>query len=729
VNEILKNTSSLKADWQERIVLTITAAIGIALSTGMIAALLYLVIAFGSLIASPTAYAQAAPPPAGVQLQAGIEKENVDGDLNSAIGIYQKIAADPAAPRDLRAKALLRLAGCEEKLGKQAKQVYEQIVREYSDQPAAAQARTRLAAIRQQEHPAPPITMTARRIEWAKLGNMGPGDTDGERATFIDGAGDLFYGDVTGHNRRLVFKNEPNSPDPGWCATQDFSMVALTLPATANHPQLLAVVKIDGTGYRELIRDDQGRIFGSNLVQVDVSWSWDNRYLVLTTRPQGEGSRLIVVDASNGSHRELARSDSDWLSGVGFSPDGRFIAYEATPTKPKNGTNRVYIAPVRGGEPHLAKEGPQRDRGEFYLFKGWTADGRYLITIETRQGKSALHLLPMKDGVPTGPSEFVRFGDFDEAHTTVSGALVYRDRAATATDVDAYLASLDSTGHIGGWRSLDLWAGNGKYKAPRPSFSPDGSQIAYRASDADPKKNDLILLDLSTGKPRVIYQSPDGTLFCQYSSKEPKVFCTLTGPDGGNRTDLFSVDDKTGAVEKIASVRGSKGIFSNSDDVGTFYFADLADDKDNQITRWDLNTQQEFLVVPGPQVGGIFEGPSFDGRWLLRTVDGDSLAVRPVSGGDWKVLVAGVKGLWTNCETTHDGNWAFYSVYDSAGKPALFRVATTGGASERVGDLPNAIFRYFLTLSADGRQILAANWGPQKYDLWVLENFEPPVKK
>ena len=61
--------------------------------------------------------------------------------------IYQKIAADTSAPRDVRAKALLRLAGCDEKLGKQAKQVYEQIVHDYADQPAAAQARNRLSIV------------------------------------------------------------------------------------------------------------------------------------------------------------------------------------------------------------------------------------------------------------------------------------------------------------------------------------------------------------------------------------------------------------------------------------------------------------------------------------------------------------------------------------------------------------------------------------------------------
>jgi len=75
-------------------------------------------------IPSVTAFAQS--PTAGVRLEAGIAKEEVDGDLKAAMEIYQKVAEDQSAGRDTRSKALLRLAGCHEKLGGKAKQVYEQ---------------------------------------------------------------------------------------------------------------------------------------------------------------------------------------------------------------------------------------------------------------------------------------------------------------------------------------------------------------------------------------------------------------------------------------------------------------------------------------------------------------------------------------------------------------------------------------------------------------------------
>jgi hypothetical protein len=46
-------------------------------------------------------------------MQDAIKKEQVDGDLKAAIAIYQKVAGDGSAPRDLRAKALLSLFLCQ----------------------------------------------------------------------------------------------------------------------------------------------------------------------------------------------------------------------------------------------------------------------------------------------------------------------------------------------------------------------------------------------------------------------------------------------------------------------------------------------------------------------------------------------------------------------------------------------------------------------------------------
>lgn len=112
---------------------------------------------------SPSAFVQTRP---AVELEGAIAKEQVDGDLKTAIASYQKISGNSSTPRDVRAKALLHLENCYEKLGQQqSRKVYEQIVREFPDQVTATQARTRLAALTQADRSAELRELTERKIK------------------------------------------------------------------------------------------------------------------------------------------------------------------------------------------------------------------------------------------------------------------------------------------------------------------------------------------------------------------------------------------------------------------------------------------------------------------------------------------------------------------------------------------------------------------------------------
>src|SRR5437588_13080999 len=85
----------------------------------------------------------------GLKYQAAIQKEQAEGDLRGAMRLYESIASDGKATRPERARALIRLAECHEKLGeKNAVAVYQKVTREYADQEeAVARARARLGAL------------------------------------------------------------------------------------------------------------------------------------------------------------------------------------------------------------------------------------------------------------------------------------------------------------------------------------------------------------------------------------------------------------------------------------------------------------------------------------------------------------------------------------------------------------------------------------------------------
>ncbi len=71
--------------------------------------------------------------------QKGLIQEEGEGDLTKAIEIYNSLVNDINVDRSLRAKALLHVGICYEKLGNQnARRTYQKLISEYSDQEAIA---------------------------------------------------------------------------------------------------------------------------------------------------------------------------------------------------------------------------------------------------------------------------------------------------------------------------------------------------------------------------------------------------------------------------------------------------------------------------------------------------------------------------------------------------------------------------------------------------------------
>src|SRR5215208_1933902 len=156
--------------------------------------------------------------------KAAMNAELVEGDLRSAIEQYRKVAE--SAPRPLAAQALLRMAESYQKLGdREARAVYERIVRECGDQRDTAEAaRTRLSAFRSTA--SDPIVQTTRLV-WAGLDGSGLGtpSLDGRYLPFqIGETGDLAIRDlVAGTVRRLTNTG-------GWAASGDYSSRAVISP-------------------------------------------------------------------------------------------------------------------------------------------------------------------------------------------------------------------------------------------------------------------------------------------------------------------------------------------------------------------------------------------------------------------------------------------------------------------------------------------------------------------
>jgi hypothetical protein len=654
------------------------------------------------LIAGVVFAAAALAADSGAELfQKAVTQERAAGNLEEAIKLYQRVAKEFAADRPLAAKALVQAARCYEKLGQdKAVKIYEQVARDYSDQrELAATATARLAVLRQGERTAEPATMTQRKLEIP--GASGLVYTDGQRALYRDAAtGALVIGDLAGKNQRVVFKPKPGDRF-SFSPSRDLSVTAIDF--REQYPNsTLAVIRTDGTGYREIAAT--GTI-------MPPSWSWDNRYVLLSPRSPDGIFRLMRIAAADGSAQEMLRRDTV-IRASSFSPDGRFIAF----SEGGAGT-RTFVLPSQGGPPQLISDNA--------ILMDWTRDGRYLAVASPHSGATAMQLLPVKDGKPAGDPVFVRYGSFDTGFTTASGALLYTSFPTAAAIAADWIADLDPNGRPGSWTRLNI--GSSGYLWPVPTWSPDSSQIVWTVEREDTGQVGFVarLRNFATGKERDLYRGT-GMTVCIFAARHSNLFCSEVAADGAT-TNLFSIEVDSGRIEQLGTVRGRGFLRTEAlpNDQSLYFVRESP----GELTRWDIGTGLETVLEPTSTNLDLGVAPSPDGGWLKRFLKGN-IEIRPMAGGDWKALIplrAGGQTGWSP-----DGKWIFYHDKDPAGvgaveKDGLYRAATNGSGPERLGDFPSGNLRGTLRISPDGRKIIALVSGFDNYvpENWLLENFEP----
>jgi WD40 repeat protein len=621
--------------------------------------------------------------------QKAVTAERAAGNLEQAIKLYQRVATEFASDRALAAKALVAEARCYEKLGQDnAIKVYEQVTRDYADQrELAAAANARLTALRQ---PAPP-TMTQRKIEAPVGRGLGGLATDGQRAIYIDyGANALMIGDADGSHGRVIYKTKPGESFSRYLAlapSRDLSMVFFRLVASDGQVTN-AVIKTDGTGYRELF---QGYPYGA----IYPDWSWDNRYLLFSGVPTaaGEGPRrevtesglaavgggVVLVSVFDGKSREIARRGAavPWAA---FSPDGRFIAFSDAPAPTVAG--KTFVAPVQEGEPRLISDDA--------ALLDWTSDGRYLAVSSRRSGSEALYLLPVKDGQSAGNPVFVRYGSFRMGRSNPNGSLTYA--SIRNGGKAAFLTQLDSNGRLGEWKSLDLNIG-GNLGFWTVSWSPDSTQIAYGSSHDDSGQPGYAVRvrNIATGEDREVYRSAN-FLQCNWEIRRPNLFCI----------------ERSGAGTQALSVALDSG---HAETLGPFPIPPGASVE--QLAR------EKGIELPKDLPNG------FDRR--VRIVNRD-LEIRSSPDGEWKRLIRFNAAKAVTADVQYSSHGVFYQDKDAAGKKNLYRVSPDGGPPEQLGESPAALGGSDLDIiyvSPDGRRVLLEGVTGSAFDAWLLENFEP----
>jgi Tol biopolymer transport system component len=650
---------------------------------------------------------------ADVTLQRAIRAEALEGNLKGAIALYEKAIAEAKSDRATAAKALIRMAECQEKLGQaEARRSYERVVKEYADQKDAVQvARAKLSG--------GPSTRTphARLVLDEARDFTGTVTSDGRLVSFVDrmtrdiGIRDLVSGEVRMVTSKSAGGKDPLGTGETTAIAPDGKRVAFVWdawdPEAVKQKAFfqLRIVNSDGTGERTLRTS-------ARYIEIS-SWSADGHWLAtcvdVSDRETADPAHVSLFEAATGVERVLRTSSKWFKSNIRFSPDGKWISYQESgdPQRPA----AVYVLPTDGSatsEMEVARDARAM---------GWSPDGKSILFARDRQGASGLYSVPFTGGRVSGPAQPVysasNIGTL--LGITSTGTLLHR---LMNRQIDVWIGRLDSrTGLMGA--AVEQFPGDNVRSTMNDNglkFSPDGRQLAWFESP-----NRLRIRSVTGDQERSVTAAVTEIRRVEWAPDGNSLFVSGTGTDG--QRALYRIDAMTGESTMVTTkITSGWQPFAVSRDGKTIYYRTEA----GKISALSLESGGERIIHE-----------EFDRVPNLRvSPDGNQLAIR--SGGLLGVLdlASGqYKRLYTRGATDHNVMWALAWSEDSQRVMVIARDYRTaacqlwiypvdGGEPVRrplTGDMRG------LSLTPDG-SLAASVRGTTHPQVWVLENFLPAAR-
>jgi hypothetical protein len=567
-------------------------------------------------------------------LREAINKETIDGDCKAAIEQYKKVTV--GTDRALAAEALLRLAGCYQKLGDaQAREIYQRVVNQFRDVPDVASAAAKaLSAIPSRT----PTGITTAPIDT----HVGIGwvlSTDGKRA--VENASTaLALHDLTTVKSTTLLKTNPRGArvlglDLLW--SPDGRHVAYNWSPEGGGPPEVRFVSIE-TGEVTIVarRQASGRRFLRR---------WTTRNEIVWTLAQRD---LCVASANGGDERCSALPEG--LSFGDLSVDGSQLYLV--------GSERLVRLDRAGGTQTILM------RGFEVKWPHVSPDGRLLAFVSNRTGAWVLSVAAVTaDGlsqpvdltaVPPGAA-FNRFIQW-----TVDGTLRFDARMMTDNVYGLRLTGNAEQPNVKLERLV-----HGSAFGSNPLIAPDSRHVAYFGSGGINVMN----ADGSGERPLGVsgvplsWLSSDELVFLQDDDQEPLAVSIRTGTvrSLGHRAIMNAVPH-AGALNQdtfqYVGARNEIVVRRFTSDRATFLTKSAGGDE-----RALLEIALSSSGNPRTSVG--FWQISPQGDRLLYVREGGEVRVRTVGRDDDRVVVQTAVGY--SPSWTADGQRVVYAAVNPAG--------------------------------------------------------------
>ncbi|MBE3063857.1 MAG: PD40 domain-containing protein [Spirochaetes bacterium] len=652
-------------------------------------------------------------------LQKAILLETVDGNLQAAIDQYKKIVAENGGNRVVAARALLRLAGCYEKLGRnEAQKTYQQLINDYPDQAAeVALARQKLAALAEasREQASGPgfrkITIPGEVSVGAQL------SSDGTRLAMVSG-GDIWVvklqgqvaPEIAGVPERLTQGANASwagltwSGNGQWIAfneakvpTQDIYVLPVSGGALRKVPR--AVPLLGGAHWHLGLSPDGSRLAYTTMVEdrmllqmvsvatgetimrfatpdaMEPRFSPDNRHVAYVGHRKWPADILgdvRVVRLADRSDFPVTETPTFFRSPA-WSPDGSLLAFLAHPDKDDRSVEEVWITSVL--EPGKAAGEPTKIKLPRFAqsVAGWTVDNKIGL-LSPSPSRNAIYTVPLSGGKAT---QATPNGDTFQPQWSPDGkSIFFRWRQGDIAFVPAGGGQISVVGRTGEQVGVSLPNGGNH-------ISPDGKRIAWAGRRNKGPGVRLWTVPVAGGEPVQLTMKPD------LDSFQPR-----WSPDG--RWIAFSSERSVPGDRKL-----DENIFIVSSQGG----------EPRQLTS---HTDCFCELLAWSPAGDSIAYACSDA--IIRIV--------PIGGGEPRTVLKadGLRTPGNSIAWTIDGSRLIYSA-----KGRLWTVSTAGGEPTAITtDLDGDIMQF--ALSPDGKRIAFNAPSGGDMELWLMEGFLPLAK-
>jgi dipeptidyl aminopeptidase/acylaminoacyl peptidase len=231
----------------------------------------------------------------------------------------------------------------------------------------------------------------------------------------------------------------------------------------------------DAPQRRPLSPDDFYKVQSVGAPEVSADGRWVAYTVSVNDKDANEPRTQIYMVSWDGKERFAVTNAAKGTHAPKFSPDGKYLAFIATPAGESN--EQLMVLDRRGGEPR-ALTSTADDIGEY----AWSPDGRKLVLAIETSGEEA-----PKPGAPPPKSQ---------PKPIVIDSLHFKE------DLDGYLGN-DHGRHLYlldvDARKLDALTKDAAFNEDSPAFSPDGRSVAFiRTHEKGPDPDGKYDLDVLT---------------------------------------------------------------------------------------------------------------------------------------------------------------------------------------------------------------------------------------